>query len=168
MKRLFIIAIIIMSVISCKRSTDFYVLNVGQKIHHDDFEYSVSNYMVTNYLRYGRDTLHASGMYYLVKFRVDNNAKRVSHEWNNNIGYIIDGAGNKFENIPAVQQFFQKSHKFDLREHYITPAGSSDSTFLAFDIPLNVTRPCLMVRGETLMGDALDRGKFRRMMIKLF
>jgi hypothetical protein len=154
--------------LACSRSADFYVLSVGQKIHHDDFEYSVSNYMVTNFLKYGRDTLRAKGMFYLVNFRVDNNARRVSHAWNNNIGYIIDGAGGVYNNITSVQQFLLKSHKFKLQDQFLTPAGSADSTWLAFDIPVSVTRPCFMVKGETLMGDAFNGGKFRRMMIKLF
>jgi hypothetical protein len=155
-------------IFSCKRNTEFYIIPVGQRIHHDDFEYSVANYMVTNFLRAGTDTLHAKGMFYLVNFKVENRALRVSHEWSNNIAYIIDGAGGKYENVPSVQQFFLKSHKFNYQESYSTPAGSSDSTFLAFDIPLTVIRPCLMVKGSTLMGDIFDNGKFRRMMIKLF
>jgi hypothetical protein len=154
--------------LSCSKSADFHTLSVRQKIHHDDFEYSVSSYVVTNYLRSGKDTLYAHGMFYLVNFRVDNNAKRANHSWNNRIAYIIDGKGGVYENIPSIQQYFLKSRKFNLKENYVTPAGTSDSTYLAFDLPFTVTKPCLMVRGQVLMGDIFDRLKFRRMLIELF
>jgi hypothetical protein len=154
--------------ISCTSNKTKYVISVGERIHHDDFEYSVANYMLTRFLKSGPDTLYANGVFYVVTFRVDNRARRVGHDWDNNIGYITDESGVKYENIPRVQQFLEKSHPFGYRDKYNTPAGASDSTYLAFDLPFTVTRPFLMVRGENLMGDMFDRGKFRRMMIKLF
>ena len=153
---------------SCNSNKKINIIGVGDRIHHDDFEYSVSNYMVTRFLNNGTDTLRADGMFYLVKFRVENRAMRVGHNWDNNIGFIVDGSGGKYENLPRVQQFLEKSAPFGYRDKYNTPAGGSDSTYLAFDLPNTVSRPYLMVRGETLMGDAFDRGKFSRMAIKLF
>ncbi|MGD0342352.1 MAG: hypothetical protein ABSA76_11680 [Bacteroidales bacterium] len=153
---------------SCNSNNNNNFIEVGERIHHDDFEYSVTNYTVSRFLKNGTDTLKANGMFYVVTFRVENRAGRVGHNWDNTIGYIIDEKGIKYENLPQVQQFLEKSHSFGYREKYNTPAGSSDSTFLAFDLPFTVTRPFLMVRGETLMGDVFDRGKFRKMMIRLF
>jgi hypothetical protein len=153
---------------ACRQGKTDYVIGLKQNIHHDDFEYSVSNYLVSRFLNNGKDTLNAQGVFYMVTFRTDNNAMRVDHKWDNSIAYIVDERGRIFENKTDVQQFYEKSHSFGLKDKYITPAGRSDSTILAFDLPFNVTRPCLKVRGETLMGDMFDRGKFRRMMIKLF
>ena len=163
---LFLIPLLFLT--SCNSNKTYAIIGVGERIHHDDFEYSVTNYMITRFLKNGTDTLKAEGMFYLVKFRVENRAMRVGHNWDNNIGFIVDGKGGKYENLPQVQQFFEKSHPFGYREKYNTPAGASDSTYLAFDLPFTVTTPYFMVRGETLMGDVFDRGKFRRMVVKLF
>lgn len=154
--------------LSCKRNPDFNVIQVGQRIHHDDFEYSVSNFMVTNFLRFGTDTLRANGMFYIVNFKVENRARRVNHEWSNDIGYIIDGNGGKYDNVPDDQKYFAKTKNLTFRDKYVTPAGATDSAYLVFDLPLTVTRPCFMVRGQTLMGDIFDKGKFRRVIVKLF
>jgi hypothetical protein len=153
---------------SCNSNRTEYVIEVRQNIHHDDFEYSVSNYIVTRFLKNGKDTLLARGVFYLVNFKVENRAKRVEHKWDNSTAYIIDERGNIYDNINAVQQFFEKSYHFGLKDKYITPAGTSDSTFLAFDLPFDVTRPFLKVRGEILMGDFFDRASFRRVRIKLY
>ena len=165
-----IIYFIIISVLltACNQDKREYVIGLNERIHHDDFEYSVSNYLVSRFLKNGPDTLKAQGVFYLVTFRTDNLAMRVSHEWDNNIAYIVDERSRIFENKKEVQQFYEKSHPFGLKENYITPAGKSDSTILAFDLPFDVTKPYLKVRGEILMGDMFDRARFRRMMIRLY
>jgi hypothetical protein len=153
---------------SCSSHRKEYVIGIGEKIHHDDFEYSVTNLIITRFLKNGKDTLHANGMYYLVKFKVDNNAKRVNHEWDNSIAYISDEKAGTFENIPEVQQYFEKFEPYGLKDIYITPAGSADSTYLAFDLPFNVTMPYLKVKGSILIGDVFDGALFRRVRIKLY
>jgi hypothetical protein len=153
---------------SCSPDKREYVIGIGERIHHDDFEYSVSNYTVTRFLKNGSDTLQAKGMFYLVRFKVENNALRVNHEWDNSIAYIVDERAGMFENVPEVQKYLEKSKPFGLKEKYITPAGSVDSTYLAFDLPFNVTMPYLKVKGETLMGDFFDGALFRRVRIKLY
>jgi hypothetical protein len=167
MKNFFIILAVVL-LTSCTSNKTEYVIGVGDRIHHDDFEYSVTNYMISRFLKNGTDTLKANGMFYVVTFMVENKAMRVGHNWDNNIGYIIDEHGIKFDNLPKVQQFLEKSHPFGYLDKYNTQAGASDSTYLAFDLPFTVTRPFFMVRGENLMGDVFDRGRFRKMMIRLF
>jgi hypothetical protein len=163
-----LIILIIITIASCKPEKKVYIINVRENIHHDDFEYSVSNYIMTRFLKNGPDTLYARGVFYLVIFKVENRARRVNHKWNNSIGYIIDERGKTYENISEVQEFWEKAHPFGLKNEYVTGAGSSDSTYLAFDLPFNVTKPCLGVRGDILMGDTFDRAKFRRTLVKLF
>ena len=109
---------------SCSSRKTEYVIGVGEKIHHDDFEYSVSSYTVTRFLKNGSDTLHAKGMFYLVKFKVENNSKRTGHEWDNSIAYIIDDRAGSFQNMPDVQEFYEKSKPFGLKEKYNTSAGT--------------------------------------------
>jgi hypothetical protein len=165
--KLTLLFLFLILLISCNSNRPEYVIKVRENIHHDDFEYSVSNYIISRFLKNGNDTLFARGVFYLVNFKVENRAKRVSHEWDNSIAYIIDERGNIYDNVDSVQLFYEKSQHFGLKEKYITPAGISDSTFLAFDLPFDVTRPFLKVRGEVLMGDFLDRSSFRRVRIQL-
>jgi hypothetical protein len=153
---------------SCSQGKKEYVIGIGERIHHDDFEYSVSDVIISRFLKNGRDTLYAKGMFYMVKFKVENNAKRVNHEWDNTIAYITDERAGTFQNDPAIQKFYEKSKPFGLKEKYITPAGSADSTYIAFDLPFNVTMPYLKVKGDILMGDFFDGALFRRVRIKLF
>jgi hypothetical protein len=163
-----ILAIILLAVTSCNSDKKEIVIGLKQNIHHDDFEYSVSNYIVTNFLKDGSDTLKAKGVFYLVMFRVENRAMRVDHTWDNSIGYIVDERGKTYENITEVQQFLEKANGSRFREQYITQSGTTDSTWMAFDLPFNVTKPCFKVRGSILMGDVFDRAKFRRTRIKLY
>jgi hypothetical protein len=167
MKHYFTIFILLL-LSSCKSNKTEYIIGVGERIHHDDFEYSVPGYMVTRFLKNGSDTLHAQGMFYIVTFKVENNAKRVGHEWDNSIAYIVDERAGSFENVPEVQKFLEKSKSFGLKESYNTVAGSADSTCLAFDLPFNVTLPYLKVRGSILMGDMFNGALFRRVRIQLF
>ena len=153
---------------ACNRDKREFVIGLNERIHHDDFEYSVSNYLVSRFLKNGPDTLRAQGVFYLVTFRIDNLAMRVDHKWDNSIAFIVDEKGRIFENKTDVQQFYEKSNSFGLRESYITPAGKSDSTILAFDLPFDVTKPYLKVRGEILMGDMFDGARFRKMRIRLY
>jgi|WetSurMetagenome_2_1015567.scaffolds.fasta_scaffold00002_18 hypothetical protein len=159
--------ILILVATSCSRRTE-YVITPGERIHHDDFEYSATEVIVTRFIKNGSDTLFAKGMFYLVRFKVENRARRVNHEWDNSIAYITDERAGEFENVPSVQQFYDKAKPFGWKENYITTAGSSDSTCLAFDLPFTVTMPYMKVRGSILMGDIFDGALFRRVRIKLY
>lgn len=153
---------------SCNSDRTGNVIGLRTNIHHDDFEYSVSDYTITKFLNNGTDTLRAQGLYYLVNFKVENRAMRVRHKWDNSIAYIIDENGNSYENNKDVQQFYEKSHPFRFNEMYNTFAGAVDSTILVFDLPQNIKEPYLKVRGEILMGDVFDRAKFRKLKVSLF
>jgi hypothetical protein len=153
---------------SCNSDRTENVIGIGERIHHDDFEYSVSDYTVTKFLNNGTDTIRAQGTYYMVNFKVENRALRVGHKWDNSIAYIIDEKGNSYENNKDVQQFYGKVHPFGFNDFYDTMAGTADSTILVFDIPLNIKKPYLKFRGDILMGDVFDGGRFRRMKVKLY
>jgi hypothetical protein len=153
---------------SCKNDRKGIVIGLHQNIHHDDFEYSVSDYKMTGFLNNSADTLKAKGIFYLVNFKVENRALRVGHKWNNSIAYIVDDKGNDYENDTYAQQFYEKSHPFGFSENYNTLSGTTDSTILIFDLPANIREPYLKVRGDILMGDVADRARFRKVRVKLF
>lgn len=160
-------AMIMLVMLSCSSGTE-YVILPGEKIHHHGYEYSVKDLIITRFLKNGNDTLHAKGMFYIVEFRVDNNKRHSSHEWDNSIAYITDERAGTFENLPAVQEFYELSHPFGLNVRYLTKPGTSDSTYLAFDLPFNVTMPYLKVKGKILPADILDGKLFRRVRVKLY
>lgn len=153
---------------SCSSGKKEAITGLNQNIHHDDFEYAVTGFTKTNLLTSGNDTIMAKGIFYLVHFRVINKALRVNHQWNNSIGYLVDDNGNRYENIKDHQKFLDKSFQFGWKEIYNTPHGQTDTTILVFDLPVDIAQPYLMVRGDILMGDAFDGGRFRRIKVRLF
>jgi hypothetical protein len=169
-----ILRIIIISVvtglapISCNPDKKTVTIGLNQNIHHDDFEYSVTSFTKTPDIISGKDTIKANGIFYLVHFKVTNNALRVGHTWNNSIAYLIDENGDRYENLPDKQKALNNSLPFGLNEIYNTPHGAADTTILVFELPANVLKPYLKVSGSTLMGDVFDAGRFRRMKVRLF
>ena len=142
-------------------------IHVGQRIHHDDFEYSVTSYRVSKTIGEGKEAITAGGNFYLVAFLVENKARRVNHEWVDSIAYIVDAGGTVYENLPWAQKTLQRVSRVTPGETHITSPGSMDSTVLVFDLPEEVSEPALMVRGETLMGDFFDGGQYRKVRIEL-
>jgi hypothetical protein len=110
----------------------------------------------------------AAGNFYIVVFLVENNARRVNHEWVDSIAYIMDERGNLYENLPWAQKAFHRASRSEALGEHVTPPGSSESTVLVFDLPEGVQAPGLKVRGETLMGDLFDGGRFRKSKIRLW
>ncbi len=153
---------------SCYSSKKEEVIGLNQNIHHDDFEYAVTSFNTTNLIVSENDTIRARGNFYLIHFRVINKALRVGHQWDNSIGFLIDENGNRYENIKDYQVALNKSLPFEWKEIYNTPHGQTDTTIFVFDLPINVRQPYLKVRGDILMGDALDGAKFKRIKVKLF
>jgi hypothetical protein len=153
---------------SCSRADKEKIIGLNQNIHHDDFEYAVTSFEKTKLIVSGSDTIKASGNFCLVHFRVINKALRVNHQWDNSIGYIIDENGNNFKNNIDYQIFLEKGSPFGWKKMYNTPHGQTDTTILVFDVPANIVQPFLMVRGDILMGDVFDAGKFLKTKVKLF
>ncbi len=154
--------------LSCSKEKADILIGLNEPIHHDDFEYSVTGYTIERQIGDGPSAIVADGNFYIVTFLVRNNARRVNHSWDNTIAYLVDDAGKTYENNTNAQVNLNKSDPFGYREKYTTTYQSSDSTRLIFDLPKNTIKPCLMVRGETLMGDFFDGGKFKRTKIRLY
>jgi hypothetical protein len=173
MKKIFIVLIILayslaLIVISCSSNNNPIIIGLNENIHHDDFEYSVTDFTTTHQIINGTDTISSDGLFYLIHFKVINKALRVYHKWDNSIAYIVDENGKRYENDIRSQKGLDKTQHFGFKEIYNTPHGSTDTTILVFDLPLDVREPYLMVKGEILMGDTFDGARFKRMKVKLF
>ncbi|HOO99842.1 MAG TPA: hypothetical protein PLV06_12680 [Bacteroidales bacterium] len=157
--------LLLLSLTGCRKTE--YVIDIGEKIYHHGVEYSVSNIIITRFIREGSDTIYARGMFYLVDFKVENKSRRTDISWDNSIAYITDERAGTFESSPEVQRFYNASVSSLWKETWLTPPGSSDSTWLAFDLPFNTTRPYLKIRGKPVAGDLFDGALFRRVRVKL-
>ena len=153
---------------SCTTDDSEMVIGLNEPIHHDDFEYSVTDFTIQEKVGGETGALTAKGKFYIVNFQVVNDAKRVNHLWNNEIAYVKDDDGTIYENQKDAQLALDKQTPMGWQEKYVTEAQSKDSILFVFDLPSDVKHPCLMVRGETLMGDFFDGGKFKRAKVKLF
>jgi hypothetical protein len=139
-------------------------IGIGESIRHDDFEYSVSDFEKTEKI----GNWKASGIFYIVHFRVQNDAKRVDHGWRNNVAYITDEKENIYENSNELQKQLNSIRQFGYKDSYLTQAGTTESTIMVFDVPNSVKEPFLKVRGDFLIGDLFDGGQFKKTKIKLF
>jgi len=152
----------------CSTRDNGPVLGINDRIHHDDFEYVVTDYTVSKKITGDHDSIFAQGNFYIVSFRVENHALRENHKWDNSIAYVIDDEENIFENRMDAQKLINSVTPFGWKEQYITTAQSTDSVILVFDLPESAGHPCLMIRGETLMGDLLEGNRFRKAKIQLY
>lgn len=145
-------------------SSNEKTLGVGDKVQHDDFFYSVEKVATSNTI----SNKVTGGMYYIVTFKVQNDAKRVDHEWNNNVAFVTDENGKIYENSNDLQKFLNSLNSFGYKDTYVTKAGTTESTTFIFDVPAGVKQPYLKFRGDFLMGDLFDGNQFKNSRIKLF
>jgi hypothetical protein len=140
------------------------VLELGESIRHDDFLYTVLAAQAVP--RIGDRA--ARGHYLVVHFEVINRAGRVAHTWSNEIAYLVDAHGRRYENDTYLQQALDRMRPFGWSARYLTKAETSQATMLVFDVPPEASRPLdIMVRGELLMGDVLDGVRFRRARVRV-
>ncbi len=140
------------------------IIGLNDRIHHDDFDYSVTQVERTSTIGERR----AAGEFVIVTFRLENHAVRVEHRWDNRIAYVLDADGRAFENDAAAQEELQRTQPFGYAQEHVTPAGTTEETRLVFDLPAPATSAQLKVRGSLLMGDVFDGNRFRRTRVQLF
>ena len=163
-----LIAVIASLLLTACSSGDDIVIGLNQPIHHDDFEYVVTDYKIEKQIGTGEAAINAKGKFYIVNFKTINNAKRVQHEWDNSVAFLTDDSGVVYENGLAAQQVLEKIEPFSWQEKYVTEHQTEQSSRFVFDLPESATKPFLKVRGYTLMGDFFDGNKFKRTKVKLF
>lgn len=131
------------------------VVGIGEGIRHNDFVYSVRRVNVTDASsRLPRS--NPDNRLWLVVFQVENQAQ-VAQAWSDSTAFVTDSAGNRYESLARMPT---GPHR--------TPAGRTDSTTLLFSLPQTLTRPYLLVRGETPPGDVPDGRPVDNTKIRLF
>jgi hypothetical protein len=123
------------------------IVPVGQAVRQDDFLYTVTRVVAKQ---------TPSPTVYAVTIRVDNQALRVDYHWSDDIAYVEDNAGRKF-------QARADSAAFDST---VPPGGSSDFT-LDFELPKDARAPMLRYWNGILMGDMFDGAAYAHVAIPL-
>jgi hypothetical protein len=149
----------------CRRSDK--IIGLNENIHHDDFNYRVTALEKRKIIRADTLQMNAGGIFYIVTFEVENNAKRVGHIWNNHIAFLVSENGDRYENNLTAQRLLNMKEPFEWHSTYNTGHGSTEQTRLIFDVPGNPAHLYLKVHGETLMGDVFDLNRFKHIKIKL-
>ena len=148
---------------ACNQASDQEIgLNVPTQ--HDDFFYAAQSISIRDSI----GSMKPKGHFWIVTLRVDNQAKRVDHEWTNRTAFVTDANGQVYENQPDAQQLLNQHQPFGWKQTYVTPAGHTDSTRLVFDLPTTLQHPYLQYRGALLMGDAFDGQQFEHTKVRLF
>lgn len=164
MKFNIIFSIIITAIIFSSCSSEEKVIGIGDKLQHDDFRYSIEKTMKTKEFV----TAKANGTFYVLMFKVQNDAKKVNHEWKRDVVYIVDENGNEYGNTPQLEKEYASINYEQFKESFVTKPGTSDSTVLVFDLPDNVKTAYVKYRGQFLMGDLFNGNAFKNTKVKLF
>lgn len=146
--------------LSCQSNSEDFEIGVNESIHHENFEYVVTDFEILPVNEYTNR--------YRIKFKVINNSKVLEHTWNNSIAYIVDSKGNIYSNNKELQIKLNEREDFGWEDEYHTHPKSEETTTLIFDLPVKVTQPYLKISGKFLMGDVLDLNTYKKMKVKLF
>lgn len=143
------------------------VIGFGEKIHHDDFDYSVLKVEKLKTLGDGTRSVSTQGTFYVVTLKVENNAIRVNHQWDISMAYVADQTGRKYHHSVKAQESWDDAKGVQNTALHNTPHGSFETADIVFDLPENVQNPCLKIWKDVLMGDMFDGVAYRRVKVQL-
>ena len=144
-------------------SGDEKTFGIKEKVRHNNFIYSVEEVMKTPEFVGTK----ANGTFYVIMFKVINEDKSLSHEWNNNSAYIEDENGREYGNVTELKKEFCRINYEKYTDNYVTAAGKTDSTVLVFELPAEVKQPFLKFRADFRIGDLFEGNSLANSRIKL-
>ncbi len=156
------IALVIAGLYTFSKPRDFVAL--GTPIQQDDFVYVVTGVGRSPQIANKAATAKASGTFYIVTIRVDNNAKRVSFQWDERIPHIVDAEGDRYDKSPDGQAALDAA----IKPRFTIPPGQSASFQAVFDVPADTTKPVLVLDNGILMGDIFNLVEYRRIGVVLY
>lgn len=143
------------------------VIGLGERIHHDDFEYSVVDVKKMKSIGEGENPVAAKGVFYIVTLKVENRAIRVDHEWDISMAYVEDESGRKYERSLEGQEARDEAQGIHNAALHTTPPGVSETADVVFDLPADAKNPCLKIWKDVLMGDMFDGIAYRKVKVQL-
>ncbi len=143
------------------------VIGFGEKIHHDDFDYSVLKVEKLKTLGDGTRSVSTQGTFYVVTLKVENNAIRVNHQWDISMAYVEDQTGRKYRHSVKAQKVWDEAQSIPNAAVHNTSHGAVETADIVFDLPEIVQNPCLKIWKDVLMGDMFDGVAYRRVKVQL-
>src|ERR1022692_3223921 len=121
------------------RSVPVDVISIGTPVRQDDFTYTVTRVVKEQ---------KSENVSYVVTIRVDNEAKRVDYHWSDDIAFVTDASGRRYQAIaPSPSAAADRTP---------IPPGESATYDLTFDLPADAKHPMLRYWNGILMGDVFD------------
>jgi hypothetical protein len=157
-------AIALFTALAYTFSTPRSFVSLGTPVRQDDFVYVVTGVGRAPEISNGAATARATGIFYIVTIRVDNDAKRVSFRWDERIPHIVDGQGRRYDKSADGQAALNAATK----PHYTIAPGQSASFQAVFDLPVTIEKPSLAFDNGILMGDIFDMAAYRRIGVMLY
>src|SRR4029077_1007881 len=137
MLRIAVISFAVLAIVlAYLRSMPVDAIPVGTPVRQDDFTYTVTRVVKEK---------SSENVAYVVTIRVDNEAKRVDFRWSDDIAFVTDSTGKKYQAVmpsPSVAD-----------DRPAIPPGESATYDLTFDLPADAKSPMLHYWNGILMGD---------------
>jgi len=143
------------------------VIGFGEKIHRDDFDYSVLNVEKLPTIGGRTQPATANGTFYVVTLKVENHAIRVNHQWDISMAYIEDQVGQAYRHSVEGQEAWDKACGIRNAALHNTSPGVFETAEIVFELPQGVKNPCLKIWKDVLMGDAFDGIAYRKVKVPL-
>jgi hypothetical protein len=129
------------------------LVGLNQEIQYDDFAFSVMGIRKEDSIEKS-DSPAPAGVYYVVKIKVTNHAKRVDYKFKKYSAVLVDAAGREFHLSKRGQDALELSQG----PQCVAPiaAGDSCTAEVVFDLPADARVSQFRVSEGGLAGDILD------------
>lgn len=129
-------------------------VGVNQEIQYDDFAFSVQSLRKVNALGSGASQTSAQGVFYVVRLKIANHAKRVDYTFKPRSAVLVDERGIEFHLSENGQRALDGTEGNKCGDPI--PAGVSCTLELAFEVPEDTRLATLRISEGGSIGDVLD------------
>lgn len=138
-------------------------LDYGQAIQIDDFAFAALSSERASQI--GTET--ASGVYYIVPFKVMNRAKRVSFRFNPEFAQLVDSRNLEYTSSARAREAWFTAHAQSDACTGELAAGTDCETVLVFDVPAETQAPILKVKFGGGLLEVVDAVAYGNRVIQL-
>jgi hypothetical protein len=131
------------------------LVGLNQPVRYDDFAFSVLGARREKAVGEGRYQRVASGVYVIVRMKIDNQAKRVSYRFQKGAPVVLDDQGAEYQVDPDAQAALDGQRNPVLTWPVTIPAGQAFEVDLVFDVPQD-RRDLRLRMGQGRVGVFLD------------
>ncbi len=114
---------------------------------------AVETVTATQSLGQGEDTIHTTGMFYVITLRIASDAHRVNMGLYNVNADLIDGDNRHYSRNATAEEIIRKTSNAELSLERVVHAGDSYVATLVYDVPAGTSR----LRLDVTTGHPIDR-----------